>query len=121
MLTIAITAATPMMMPSIVRAARILLRTSARNATRMIIKRFMVLIRLYPSPIRSIRGRFLVILVLVNGRHILQFFRRIAPMLDRMIRFDLSVLEHDHAVGIFRDVRFVRDQHQSYPSFAIQA
>ena len=36
MLTIAITAATPMMMPSIVSDARILLRTSARKATRMI-------------------------------------------------------------------------------------
>src|SRR5882724_11680469 len=40
MLTIAITADTPMMMPSIVRMARILLRRRARNATRMIIARF---------------------------------------------------------------------------------
>ena len=41
MLTIAITAETPMMMPSMVSAARILLRASARKAMRMIISAFM--------------------------------------------------------------------------------
>ena len=44
MLTMAITAETPMMMPSIVNAARILLRSRARKATRMIIKRFIIFI-----------------------------------------------------------------------------
>ena len=42
MLTIAITDATPMMMPSIVKAARDLLRASARKAMRIIIKTFIV-------------------------------------------------------------------------------
>ncbi len=65
MLTIAITAETPMMMPSMVRAARILLRTRARKATRMIIKRFIVIsdcrlsIPIYSSSSSSsITGRF---------------------------------------------------------------
>jgi hypothetical protein len=43
MLTIAITADTPMMMPSMVRAARDLLRMSARKAMRMIIEMFITL------------------------------------------------------------------------------
>ncbi len=42
MLTIAITAATPMMMPSMVSAARILLRASARKAIRMMLDVFMI-------------------------------------------------------------------------------
>jgi hypothetical protein len=42
MLTIAITAETPMMIPSMVRDARILLRTRARKATRIIINKFIV-------------------------------------------------------------------------------
>ena len=44
MLTIAITAATPMMMPSMVSAARILLRASARKAIRMMLDVFMALL-----------------------------------------------------------------------------
>jgi hypothetical protein len=42
MLTIAITAATPIITPSIVKVARVLLRASARKAMRIIIKKFIV-------------------------------------------------------------------------------
>jgi hypothetical protein len=42
MLTIAITAETPMMMPSMVSAARDLLRASARKAIRIITEMFIV-------------------------------------------------------------------------------
>ena len=67
MLTIAITAETPMMMPSMVRAARILLRTRARKATRMIISRFMIYFRCYPALPRSVL-LLLVIIVIIRSR-----------------------------------------------------
>src|SRR5215216_2523061 len=104
MLTIAITAATPMMIPSMVKAARILLRTRARNATRMIISKFILLL----------------VVFVVDRWQILQFFRCVASMLDRTVRLDFSILKNDHAVGVFRDVRLVRDQHERDSSLTIQ-
>src|ERR1041384_4954894 len=93
MLTIAITAETPMMMPSIVKAARILLRIRARKATRMIIKKFMLLL----------------VVLIIDYRQVLQFFRRVTRILNLLVRLDLSVLEDNHAVCVLRDVGFVRD------------
>ncbi len=49
MLTITMTAETPMMMPSMVSAARDLLRASARKAMRIIIRTFMTLLNLVRS------------------------------------------------------------------------
>jgi hypothetical protein len=69
MLTIATTAETPIMMPSMVSAARILLRCNARKATRMMFKRSMIISRAalppdvrkgfaFPSPILLIPWGF---------------------------------------------------------------
>src|SRR6185295_15421185 len=108
-LTIAITAETPMMMPSIVKAARILLRTRARKATRMIISRFMI----FPL--------LLVVVIVLDDGEILQFFRCVAWTLNLMVRLDLAILEDNHAMGILRDVWLVCDQHERDAAFAIQA
>src|ERR1051325_8751606 len=107
-LTIAITAATPMMMPSIVNAARILFLTSARKATRMIISKVICLLVFF----------FFVVL---DDRQVLQLFRRITLMFDLVIALDLSILEHDDALRVFRDVRFVRHEHERDAALAIQA
>src|SRR5689334_17685170 len=55
-LTMATTADTPMMMPSMVSAARILLRTNARKATRIMFKRSMIAFVLLPLPLGEGRG-----------------------------------------------------------------
>src|ERR1041385_4416058 len=99
-LTIAITAETPMMMPSIVRAARILLRTRARKATRMIIKRVIYLLLV------------LVIIVVSDYRKMLQLFRGIALFCVLAIGFDLAVFEDHHAMRVLRDVGLVRHEHE---------
>src|SRR5215216_1023578 len=103
MLTIAITAETPMMMPSIVRAARILLRIRARKATRMIIKKSMLLL-----------------VVIFNDGQVLQLLSRVTRIRDLLVRLDLSVFEDDYAACVLRDVGLVRDKHQRDASFSIQ-
>ncbi len=37
-----------------------------------------------------------------------------------IVLLDLSVLKNDDALGVLRDVRFVRDQHERDAAFAIQ-
>ena len=82
--TIAITAATPMMMPSAVSSDRSLLRSSARSATRM------TSARPHDAPARASRPRR-------------------CPL--RAIFLDQAVAHDDHALGVGRDVRLVGDQH----------
>src|SRR5262249_46264278 len=107
-LTIAITAETPMMMPSMVRAARILLRTRARKATRMIIKRVIF--------------KLLLVIVIIVGddRNIFQLFRGVALFCILAVRFDLAVFEDHHSMRVLRDVGLVRNEHQRDAAFAIQ-
>src|SRR5215203_2903474 len=137
MLTIAITAATPMMMPSMVRAARILLRTRARKATRMIFKKSIVVLSavarfagsapfsfvilgLAPQALCSHLLRRLFIVVVFDYRQILQFFRGVAWVFNLLVRLDLAILKNHDSRGILRDVRFVRDQHECDSALAIQ-
>jgi hypothetical protein len=135
-LTIATTAETPMMMPSIVNAARILLRCRARKATRMIIKRFINTFESYPQITQKafkgktiflicvicvICGLLIFFFIIFNHRQILQLFRRVALIFNLVIFPDLAILEHDHAFRVLRDVRLVCHQDQSNSPFAIQA
>src|SRR5687768_14387620 len=113
MLTIAITAETPMMMPSIVRDARILLRTRARKATRMIIMRFILF------PIAGCR-LLLIVVVVIDHWQVLQLFSRITRILNLLVRLDLSILEHHYAARVLRDVGLVRDEHQRDASLPVQ-
>src|SRR5690242_14457501 len=106
-LTIAITADTPMMMPSIVNAARILFRTSARKATRMIINKVICLL--------------VFVVVVRNHRQTLQLFRRVTLMLHLVIALDLAILEHDDSLRVFRNIGFVRNEHERDAAFAVQA
>src|SRR4026208_1421540 len=95
-----------MMMPSIVKAARILFLTSARKATRMIIKSVICLL--------------FVFVVFVNQRQILQLFRRVALIRHWIIALNLSVFENHDALRVLRDVWFVRDEHERDAAFAVQ-
>src|SRR5688572_3552496 len=113
MLTMAITADTPMMMPSMVSAARILLRTSARKATRIIIIKFMFLVSSHQlqktsqlltcaiprsctsQDIQPILVSLVVFIIIVldDGQQ-LQFLGSIALILDLVILLDFAVFEN---------------------------
>src|SRR5260370_36406619 len=90
--SMAITAPTPMMMPSMVRTERILLRDKARIGIRMIASRSM----------------FCSIL---ERRQVLDYFRGPRPVLDRLVATDLSVAKLNAAFCEMRDVRFVGHEH----------
>src|SRR5262252_980891 len=89
-LTMAITAATPIMIPSIVSADRSLLRASALPAMRRICVRFISILR---------RG------------HALQDFRGCGPVHDLVVMPDLAVTEVNRAAGEARDVGLVGNEH----------
>src|SRR5258708_13879425 len=90
--SMAITAPTPMMMPSMVRTERILLRDNARIAMRMIASR---------SMFRSILERW-------QG---LDYFRGPRPVHDGLVATNLTVAELNAALREIPDVRFVGHQH----------
>ena len=114
--TIVITAPTPMIMPSMVSAVRILLRASARRAIRNVMKMDMLSLPLrgggcagarYPaasSPFWSSSTS--------SGRR--RQRRELDPghaaLLDAAVRDDLAVPERDHARPVLGDVVLVRDQ-----------
>src|SRR3954466_5055362 len=93
--TIVMTAATPMIMPSIVSAVRILLRLSAFSAMRKIIR-----IDMSDSSglyqLRRGQRRELVL--------------RETPLRDRDVLDDLAVAEGHDARAVLGDIHFVRDQ-----------
>src|SRR6266542_3563399 len=91
----AITAATPMMIPSMVSMERILLRASARNAMRMM-------------AVNSIS-------ILLQGRHVQEHVSGARTILDRVVTPDFAIAEHDNAFGKLRDVGLVRYQHDGQP------
>src|SRR5207248_2660428 len=98
--TIAITAPTPMMIPSMVSPERSLLRPSARTA---------ILTMETKSITRSVLQR----------RHGLHHLCRPRPIRHRVVPPDLSVAKHDRALRILRDVGFMRHQHHRQ-SFVVQ-
>src|SRR5215510_9657001 len=79
--TIVMTAATPMIMPSIVRAVRILLRFKAFSAIRSVISRDIFLLSL--NGLRGLRERRELVL-------------RVAAPRDRLVRDHLAVPEGHH-------------------------
>src|SRR5258708_2248187 len=112
--TVAITAPTPMMMPSMVNSDRILLRVSARIAMRKIASKsintpllfaFCFSLCRYQGWLQPSR-KFLVI----HRRQRLQRFSGAWPFPDRIVVFDLAVAKHDDPFCVLRDIRFVRDQ-----------
>src|SRR3954464_1558880 len=92
------TAATPMIMPSIVRAVRILLRFKAFSAIRSVISRDIFLLSSTGSNCfgRRRKRRELVL--------------RVSAPRDGAISDDLSVTESHGARAVLRDVHFVRDE-----------
>src|SRR5437667_6358878 len=119
--TMVITAATPMIMPSIVRAVRILLRPSAFNAIRRIMRMDIATV-----PREERKGR--------EGRrgsqstslHRLgchwkgrELVLRVPLPAHGAIGDHLTVAKHHSARPIFGDVRLVRDQHDGDAAFLI--
>ena len=101
MLTIAITAATPITMPSIVSAERSLLRRSARSAVRSVIA---------ASFMRPSRARWASCgLPARDGGRL------------RDVGDDLPVAHGDDARGEAGDVRLVRHEDHRHPALAVQA
>src|SRR5262245_3323474 len=90
--TIAMTAPTPIMMPSIVNADRILLRPRARMAT-----------------LRMAR-KFIVVLFGFGRWQFLQGLGSIFPILDRHIASNAPVAELNNACAVLSDIRFVGDE-----------
>src|SRR6185436_15695768 len=117
MLTIATTADTPMMMPSIVSAARILLRCRARKAIRMMLSRSMF--QLVPC-VLSISWDLFHFIIIFQHWQILQFLRRVALILYLIVLLNLSIFEDHYTLRVLRDVSFVRNQHERDAAFAIK-
>src|ERR1035437_4009796 len=88
----AMTAPTPMIMPSMVRLERILLRPSARRASRNAAE----------SSITSTS-------ILYRG-HGLQHFARNLRIRDDFVSPDLAVAKYDFALGKLSDIRLMRHQ-----------
>src|SRR5215813_3494017 len=95
MLTIAITAATPMIIPSIVNAARILFRTSARNATFTII-------------IKSIIYSLVLVIIVLHRRQALELLGGITWLFDSIVLANLSVFKNNNSIRVLGDVVLVR-------------
>ena len=102
--TIVITAETPMIMPSIVSAVRILLRASALKATRSTIRNDIGLHRLrYRGQLRQLFGGSAAAW----------------PPGDRSAT--TTVTERHDPRAVLRDVGFVRDQHDGDAALLVQA
>ena len=101
--TIVITADTPMIMPSMVSAVRILLRASALNATRSTIRNDMV--RRPPRSSGSCASSSAAVRRLVTARSV----------------FTSAVAERHDARAVLGDVGFVRDQHDGDAALDVQA
>src|ERR1700675_3040164 len=99
--TMAITAPTPMMMPSMVRMERILLRASARIAIRT-------------TAISSMRSSIL------QGGQRLQDLAGAQDVGGLFVPADAAVAEDDRALGELRDVVLVGDEHDGQPLLLIQ-
>src|SRR5438093_9684487 len=99
------TAATPMIMPSIVNAVRILLRFSAFTAMRTIIT----------NDIESLRRD------LGGLRQRSQLLFGDAPARNRLVGSHLTVAKRHGPRAVLRDVHFVRDEHYRDAPLLVQA
>ena len=113
--TIVMTAATPMIMPSIVSAVRILLRFSALTAIRRIIRNDMAAPYAGQPTVASDRRR-----PLGAQRVHAELVRRPAARAPA-IRDDLTVAERHDARAVLGDVHLVRDQHHGDAALLVQA
>src|SRR6185295_14502985 len=107
--TIVITAATPMIIPSMVSAVRILLRLSAFTAIRRIITNDIA------GPRASLRRR----LGRLGQRR--ELVLGIAPLRHRAVGDRLTVAEGRDPRAVLGDVDLVRDQHHRDPALAVQS
>ena len=110
--TIAMTAATPMIMPSMVSAVRILLRASALKAIRSVMSMDMVMTlwkRLVSARLRLRVGRRRN-LVRLGRRQRRQLVGRVAPVEHRLVGDDAAVAEADEPRAVLGDVHLVRDE-----------
>src|SRR5689334_12747085 len=141
--TMVMTAPTPMIIPSIVRTVRSLLRFSAFSAIRSVMRidisvssrafvarfrraNFVARTLSVARPLRFLRPhrRFRQLRdrrVVVGRGQKLQFFRRHAPAGDWLIQLDPSVTEPHQAGAVLGDVHFVRDQHDGDAALHVQA
>src|SRR6266545_7335151 len=116
--TIVITAATPMIIPSIVSVVRILLRFSAFNATRNVMRTDMsgsAFSGLWDG--RGVRRHDLI----DRRRQVGQFLFRVPAIGDRPIEDDASIAETDEARGVLRNVEFVRDHQDGDAALHVEA
>ena len=133
MLTTAITAPTPMMMPSIVSAERILFRASARSASRNVFMKSMLCISRLARDDSTVRSRRLCRASFPGG-HCLPHLRRLAPppweafqhfardraILNDVVPAQFAVAKLQSPFRVLRDVRLVRDQHDGQALLVIQ-
>src|SRR5216684_1659441 len=116
------TAATPMIMPSIVSAVRILLRPSALNAMRNTMKNDI------PPPYQAARKRpparpFSAVLLYRCFRDRWQrrkLILRMPAARDRPVGHDQSVAERDRPRAVLGDVHFMRDQDDRDTALPVQ-
>src|SRR4051812_20196885 len=123
--TMVMTAPTPMIMPSMVRMVRSLLRLSALSAIRRVMKIDMSASvrcrgRLRRSGLHQGGGQ--VRRVVFRRRQRLQLLGRHAADrgIDLLIDLDASVAELDDARAVLGDVHFVRDEHDGDAALDIQ-
>ena len=102
--TMAITAATPMMMPSIVSAERMRFTFSARSAIRTLVTSFFMT----DPRLRRLGGK------------LLQIRPGIARVCDPLVPLQPAIFEMEVPVGIARDVRIVRHHDHGDPLVAVQ-
>src|SRR5712692_469921 len=105
MLTVAITAPTPMMMPSMVSAERSLFRASARRANRSV---FQKSILVDSGGVAQLFGVFVFVL---RGGQRGQHVARDQPIAHGAVAAQLAVAELKRTLGVLRDVALVRHQH----------
>src|SRR6186997_3093984 len=113
--TIVITADTPMIMPSMVSAVRILLRASALKATRNTINKDMpIAFCLQPSA-------FCFSYCLLDRGQVGELVGGGAPVGDGAIGLHHAVAERHDARAVLGDIRFVRDQHDGDAALDVEA
>src|SRR5713101_3923965 len=129
MLTVAITAPTPMMIPSMVSDDRSLFRASARNASRTVFQKstpasFFYVVGAqdavpYREPILCAAGRVLRVF-LIERRQRRQHFPGDQAVAHACILPQLAVAELQRALGVLRDVVLMRHKHHRQPLLLVQ-
>src|SRR5215472_3507058 len=113
--TVAMTAPTPITMPSMVSSERILLRVSARIAIFKIASKSIT--PPYVFRLTSLANLTLAnASILVDGGYGLEHVHGPRPVLHLIVVADLAVAKYDDAFGKVGNVRFMRHQHDSQPA-----